>query len=101
MQIEGLLKIATSLSFLIPVDIEMNEFAFTKPNSSQCLKISKKVSFHNIASESDLRLQKFIKKAKNGQFGEFLKNWSLQTNSVTRQVNFKQTKLVENANANV
>ena len=31
-------------------------------------------------------------------FGEFLKTWSLRSNSVTRQVNFKKgQKLVENA----
>ena len=32
--------------------------------------------------------QKFIKNAKNGQFGEFLEIRSLRLNSVTRQVNF-------------
>ena len=26
---------------------------------------------------------------KNSQFGEFLKNWKLQSNSVTRQVKFQ------------
>ena len=30
-------------------------------------------------------------------FGEFLKTWSLRSNSVTRQVSFNNTKLVENA----
>ena len=40
---------------------------------------------------------KFIKKVKNGQFGEFLKIWSLRSNSVTRQVNFNWTKIGENA----
>ena len=30
-------------------------------------------------------------------FGEFLKTWSLRSNSVTRQVNFNRKKLVENA----
>ena len=29
------------------------------------------------------------------QFGEFLENWSLRSNSVTRQVNFNQTKIGE------
>ena len=33
--------------------------------------------------------------AKNGQFGEFLKNRILQSNSVTRQVNLIGQKLVE------
>ena len=32
--------------------------------------------------------QKLLKSAKNGQFGDFLKNWSLKSNSVTRQLNF-------------
>ena len=44
---------------------------------AQCLKITEKVSF-NIASEASyvyiLSGQKFIKNAKIGQFGEFLKN---------------------------
>ena len=44
---------------------------------TQCLKITEKVSF-NIASEASyvyiLSGQKLIKNAKNGQFGEFLKN---------------------------
>ena len=66
----------------------------------RCLKITEKVSF-NIASEASyvyiLSGQKLIKNAKNGQFGEFLKNWSVQSNSTTRQVNFNRTKMVENA----
>ena len=53
-----------------------------------CLKIIEKVSF-NIASEASyvyiLRGQKFIENAKNSQFGEDLKTWNLQSNSVTRQ----------------
>ena len=49
---------------------------------AHCLKITEKVSF-NIALD-----------AKNCQFGEFLKNWRCQSNSVTRQENFK---LVKNA----
>ena len=44
--------------------------------NAQCLKITEKVSL-NIASEASyvyiLSDQKFIKIAKNGQFGEFLK----------------------------
>ena len=46
----------------------------------QCLKITEKVSF-NIASEASyvyiLSRQKLVKNAKNGQFGEFLKNLAL------------------------
>ena len=38
--------------------------------------------------------KKFIKIAKNGQFGEFLKTWNLRSNSVTRQVTFYATKIV-------
>ena len=57
---------------------------------ARCLKITERVSF-NIASEASyvyiLSEQKLIKNAKNGQFGEFLKTWSLRSNSVTRQVN--------------
>ena len=30
---------------------------------------------------------------KNGRFGEFLKTWSLRSNSVTRQVSFNRTKI--------
>ena len=30
-------------------------------------------------------------------FGEFLKNWSLRSNNVTRQVSFNGTKILENA----
>ena len=65
----------------------------------RCLKITEKVSF-NIASEVSyvyfLSWQKLIKNTKNGPFGEFLKTWSLRSNSVTRQVLIGQ-KLVENA----
>ena len=54
----------------------------------------------NIASEASyiyiLSGQTLIKMPKIGQFGEFLKNWSLQSNSVTRQVNFDRTKISEN-----
>ena len=51
----------------------------------------KKVSF-NIASEAS-----FVKNSKNGQFGGFLKTWSLRSNSVSRKVTFIGQKLVENA----
>ena len=37
-----------------------------------------------------------LKMPKMVQFGEFLKTWSLRSNSVTRQVTFDRTKLVEN-----
>ena len=57
------------------------------------LKITETVSF-NIASEASyiyiLSGQKFILKGKNGQF---LKIWSLRSNSVTRQVSFNRTKI--------
>ena len=33
--------------------------------------------------------------SKKVRFGEFLKNWSLRSNSVTRQVNFINTRIVE------
>ena len=68
------------------------------PTIAQCLKITEKVS-SNIASEASyvyiLSGQKSIKKAKH--FGEFLKTWSLRSNSATRQASFNRTKLVENA----
>ena len=55
-----------------------------------------KVTF-NIASEaSKLYIssgQKFIENAKNGQFGEFVKPWSLRSNSVTGQVIFNRAKI--------
>ena len=64
----------------------------TKELASQCLKITEKVSF-NIASEASyiyiLSGQKFMKNAN----GEFLINWSLRSNSITRQVNFNRTKI--------
>ena len=40
-----------------------------------------------------LRGQKMIKIAKMVDYGEFLKTWSLRSNSVTRQVNFNRTKI--------
>ena len=53
----------------------------------------------NIASEAIyvyiLSGQKFLKNAKNGQFDEFLKTWSLRSYSVTRQVTFNRTKIDE------
>ena len=66
---------------------------------ARCLKIKEKVS-SNIANKASyvyiLSGQKLIKNAKNAQFGEFLKTWSLGSNSDTRQVNFSRKKLVEN-----
>ena len=63
---------------------------------AQCLKITEKVSF-KIASEASyvyiLSGQKLIKNAKMVHFGEFLKTWSLRSNSVTRQVSFNRTKI--------
>ena len=51
----------------------------------------------NNASEASyvniLTGQKLIKNAKISQFGEFSKNWSLRSNSVTRQVNLNRTKI--------
>ena len=41
--------------------------------------------------------QKFAKNAKMVNFGEFLKSWSLRSRSVTRQVTFNRTKIVENS----
>ena len=38
-------------------------------------------------------LFEWAKNAENGQFGEFVKNWSLRSNSVTRQVNFNWEKI--------
>ena len=36
-----------------------------------------------------------MKNAKLVHFGKFLKNWTLRSNSVTRQVSFKRTKIGE------
>ena len=61
---------------------------------SRCLKTAEKFSFHNIAREASyvyLLDKSSLKNAKNGQFDEFLKNWSLRSNSDTRQVNFDKT----------
>ena len=42
-------------------------------------------------------LQKLVKNAKKMvHFGEFLETLSLRSNSVTRQVTFNRTKMVEN-----
>ena len=68
-----------------------------KESNSRCLKITEKVSF-NIASEAKLCLhfewtKVNLKMAKIVHSGEFLKTWSLRTNSVTRQVTFNITKI--------
>ena len=61
------------------------------------MKITENVSF-NFASEASyvyiLNVQKLIQNAKSGRFGKLLKTWSLGSNSVTRQVNCKRTKIV-------
>ena len=64
--------------------------------ATRCLKSTEKVSF-NIASEASyvyiLSAQKLIKNAIRVNFGEFLKTWSLRSNSVTRHVIFNRTKI--------
>ena len=66
---------------------------------ARCLKITEKVAFNTTSEASYVYVlsgQKWIKKAKKMvHFGEFLKTWSLQSNSVTRQVSFNRTKIVE------
>ena len=43
---------------------------------------------------SELRIYtSSLKRPKMGHFGEFLKTWSLRSNSVTRQISFKRTKI--------
>ena len=68
-------------------------------NCENMEKITEKVSF-NIASEASyvyiLSVQKIIKNAKNGPIWRVFENLKLAV-SVTRQVNFNRTKLVENA----
>ena len=52
--------------------------------------------FNNMSEESYVYFlsgQKLNKEAKNWQFGELLKDWSLWSNSVTRQVNFNRTNI--------
>ena len=76
---------------------ELESFLASKMHTARCLKITEKVSF-NIASEASyvyiLSGQKLIKNAKKMvHFGEFLKTWSLRSNSVTRQVSFNRTKI--------
>ena len=70
------------------------------PSDTRCLKITEKILF-NIASEASyvyiLSGQRLLKMPNMVHFGEFLKTWSLRSNSVTRKVNFNRTKLVENA----
>ena len=69
----------------------MNFWYYTE---SQCLKIAQKVAL-NIASEASyvfiLNGQQLVKKAKMGNFGEFMKTWNWWSNSATRQVNFNRT----------
>ena len=59
---------------------------YESPNI-RCMIITEKVAF-NISSEASyiylLSRPKLIKVTKNGPFGEFLKTWSLRSNSVTR-----------------
>ena len=63
----------------------------------RCLKITEKVSF-NIAFATFWVDKSWLKMPKIVYVGEFLKNWSLRSNSVTRHVSFKiGQKLVENA----
>ena len=61
---------------------------------TRCFKITEKVVF-NIASG-----QKFVKNAENSQFGKFLRNWGLWSNSVTRHADSSiliGSKSMENA----
>ena len=66
-------------------------------SKAQCLKITQKVAF-NIASEASyiyiLSGQKFIKKAKNGQFWRGFEKLKLPVNRVTRPDNVKRAKIV-------
>ena len=59
---------------------------------SRCLKITEKVSF-NIASEASyvyiLSWQKFIKNAKNTQFGQFFENLKLAVKQSYQAGQFK------------
>ena len=78
----------------------MIQFTLNFPfRRSRCLKITEK-SHSTIASEASyvyimiLSGQKLTKNAKNGPFWRvFEKTWSLQSNSVTRQVSFNRTKI--------
>ena len=75
---------------------------YNKGHISQRLKIAQKVAF-NIATftfwvddKSSLKVTKMV------NFGEFLKTWSLLSNSVTRHVSFNSTKIggkCQNSNA--
>ena len=87
-----------AIFFLVPHKVDCHfklVSLLTKETSAQCLKIAPKVAY-NIASEASYVLksgQKFIKNAKNGQFGKFLKTWNFWSNSVTRQATFNGTKI--------
>ena len=69
--------------FILSLTVDFTEVK-NPPEKSHIQEI---VSF-KIGSEASyvyiLSGQKLIKSAKNGQIGEFLKNWSLWSNSVTR-----------------
>ena len=67
---------------------------------SRCLKITEKVSFNFVSAANYVYIlsgQKFLRKAKNAQFGQFLKTWSLRSNSVTRQSILIGQQLAKNA----
>ena len=63
-------------------------------NKSHSTLRAKRATFTFWVDKSSLKMQK------NDQFGEFLRTWSLRSNSVTRQVTFNRPKMVENAKIN-
>ena len=67
----------------------------------QCLKITKKKSHSTLrAKRATFTIcvdKTSLKNAQNTQFDEFLKTYSLRSNSVTKRVSFKRTKIGENA----
>ena len=79
----------TAWQKIIPsVDQELSE------KIVRCLKITEKSLIFNIVSEANyVYILSGQKLTKNAQFGEFLKTWSLRSNSVTRQVSFNRTKI--------
>ena len=91
----------TSLSSYLAYKISMynvkkqvlhkHDISFDKTITSRCLKITEKVSF-NITFTFWVD-KSSVNRSKMVNFGEFLKTWSLRSNSVTRQVNFNRTKI--------
>ena len=74
----------------------MDKSAWNK-SGSPCLRITGKVAFNNMSNASQVYIlggQKLIKNARNGQFRDIFKIWSLLSKQCYRQIIFDRTKMV-------